>query len=243
MIHCNAKKFTIHGMKCGKCVGRVHQALVYLDKEATVTLDPPVATLLHDDVSLSQVNSQISPMGYSATELISQSPKSVFDVYKPLVYAAGTIIILTATGQTSRINVSKAFTDFMGWYYVVFSALKLINIKGFAKTYSKYDFLAMRIPQYGYVYPFVELALGAGYLISCVRMLTHFQRKALDITSILVMSISSLGIFTALSGEKSITCACMGESFKLPLSWISFYENMLMVVMSLFHLTRSKRGF
>ena len=37
-------------------------------------------------------------------------------------------------------------------------------LRGFADAYRTYDVVARRVPAYGYVYPFVELLLGAAYV-------------------------------------------------------------------------------
>ena len=54
--------------------------------------------------------------------------------------------------------------DFMGFFLVVFSMFKLFDLEGFADGFQMYDPLARPIRPYAYLYPFVELGLGLGYL-------------------------------------------------------------------------------
>ncbi len=54
--------------------------------------------------------------------------------------------------------------DFMGFFLVVFALLKVFNLSGFADGFQKYDLLARRFRAYALAYPFIELALGLGYL-------------------------------------------------------------------------------
>ena len=49
---------------------------------------------------------------------------------------------------------------FMAGFFIVFAFFKLLNIQGFADSYRMYDIVAAKWPGWGYVYPFVELALG-----------------------------------------------------------------------------------
>ena len=54
--------------------------------------------------------------------------------------------------------------DFMGFFLVVFSMFKFFNLEGFADGFHMYDLLAKPFRPYAYIYPFIELALGLGYL-------------------------------------------------------------------------------
>ena len=47
---------------------------------------------------------------------------------------------------------------------MVFHFFKLLNLKGFAESYSMYDVIAKKWSSWGYVYAFIELALGIAFL-------------------------------------------------------------------------------
>jgi hypothetical protein len=49
---------------------------------------------------------------------------------------------------------------FMSGFFLVFSFFKMLDINGFADSYSMYDIVAKKLKAWGYIYVFVELALG-----------------------------------------------------------------------------------
>ncbi len=52
----------------------------------------------------------------------------------------------------------------MAGFFIVFSFLKFLDLKGFARSYTMYDLLAKQWKVYGFIYPFLELGLGIMYL-------------------------------------------------------------------------------
>lgn len=95
----------------------------------------------------------------------------------------------------------------------------------FARAYAGYDLLAMRVPAYGYAYPFIEMALGLAYL-------TGFAPRFTLAATVLVMGLSALGVLAALMDGKTIRCACLGAVFNLPMSRVTLIEDLLMVTMA-----------
>src|SRR5438876_234184 len=82
--------------------------------------------------------------------------------------------------------------DFMGFFLVVFSMFKFFDMEGFADGFQMYDLLAKPFRPYAYIYPFIELCLGLGYL-------SHWQPTMITYTAtIIVMVFGSLGVFRAL---------------------------------------------
>ena len=55
--------------------------------------------------------------------------------------------------------------DFMGLFYIVFSFFKFLDLKGFPESFKMYDPVAKVVPIYGWLYPFIELALGLLFLM------------------------------------------------------------------------------
>jgi len=114
---------------------------------------------------------------------------------------------------------------FMGLFFVVFGLFKVFNLKGFADAYRMYDVVAMKYPKYGYVYPFIELALGALYLLGAFSLFTN-------VATLFVMSISAVGVYLKLKKKEKIMCACLGVVFKVPMTWVTLTEDLLMVLMA-----------
>jgi prepilin signal peptidase PulO-like enzyme (type II secretory pathway) len=67
---------------------------------------------------------------------------------------------------------------------------------------------------YGFVYPFIELALGIAYLL-------QWQPFYTNIATIVVMGFSSIGVIQSLLKKRKTQCACLGTIFNLPMSTIT----------------------
>jgi hypothetical protein len=113
----------------------------------------------------------------------------------------------------------------MAGFFLVFSFFKMLDLAGFASSYAMYDLLAKKIPSYGYIYPFIELALGAAYLLRWQPMFTSAITLA-------VMSFSSIGVIMAVMNKQKIRCACLGTGFNLPMTTVTIVEDLLMVAMA-----------
>ena len=114
---------------------------------------------------------------------------------------------------------------FMGGFFLVFSFFKMLDLKGFAYSYMSYDIVAKKWLAWGFIYPFIELSLGLAYLF-------HFAILEATIVTLVVMSISSIGVIKSLLEKKKIQCACLGTVFNLPMSNITLIEDLLMVLMA-----------
>ena len=71
----------------------------------------------------------------------------------------------------------------------------MLDIKGFASSYAMYDLLAIKIPVYGYIYPFIELGLGPAYL-------TEFNPFFTNMATIAVMGFSSIGVIKSVLNKQ-----------------------------------------
>ena len=114
---------------------------------------------------------------------------------------------------------------FMAGFFIVFSFFKLLDLKGFADSYSMYDIVAKKIKLYGLIYPFIELALGIAYLIA-------FNPIVTNTATIIVMGVSSIGVIQSVLKKQKIQCACLGAVFNLPMSTVTIIEDLLMIAMA-----------
>jgi hypothetical protein len=115
--------------------------------------------------------------------------------------------------------------DFMGFFLVVFSMFKFFDMPGFADGFQMYDLLAKPFRPYAYVYPFIELGLGLGYL-------SHWQPTIVYMATLIVMLWGALGVIRALIKGLNINCACMGTILKVPLSTVALLEDLSMAAMA-----------
>jgi hypothetical protein len=113
----------------------------------------------------------------------------------------------------------------MAGFFIVFAFFKLLNLEGFANSYKMYDIVAVKWKGWGYIYPFVELALGISYLLNIVPFETN-------LTTVIILGISSIGVIKSNLDKKKIKCACLGDVFNLPMSTVTIVEDLTMVAMA-----------
>lgn len=158
-----------------------------------------------------------------------EPPKTWLETYKPLLlitaFITGVALLTAFPGRVysaDNFRLVDFLHNFMTGFFLVFSFFKLLNLKDFASSFSMYDLAAKRFPAYGFVYPFLELALG----IAC---LVHFQDRAVYVADIALMGFGALGVIQSVLDKRKIRCACLGAVFNLPMSTVTIVENTLMV--------------
>ena len=115
--------------------------------------------------------------------------------------------------------------NFMASFFLVFSFFKLLNIQGFADSYSTYDIIAKKWKGWGLVYAFIELSLGISYLLK-------FNPLAINAITSIVITVSIIGVLQSVLNKRKIKCACLGSVLNLPMSTITILEDALMISMS-----------
>lgn len=156
-----------------------------------------------------------------------------FKKFLPLIAILSIIIIATIiyarlTGDISFINLMNTF---MGMFFLTFGAFKLYNLQGFAEAYSSYDLIAHESLTYAYAYPFIEVGLGIAYLLK-------WEPKLISLITLLLMLIGALGVWIELRKNRPIMCACLGVVFKLPMTYVTLAEDLLMAAMAAWMLLR-----
>jgi hypothetical protein len=156
--------------------------------------------------------------------------------YKPLFIIIGLIAFAALLGSielaTGKIFGRQFMAIFMASFFFVFSGFKLLNLKGFATGYSTYDLLAQRLHTYALLYPFIELALGIGYIVAPLSFILN------SITAI-VMVFGGIGVSIKVAKKESFTCACLGTFIDVPLTYITLIEDFGMAAMALVMLSMS----
>jgi len=159
--------------------------------------------------------------------VIAMANSYTYKDFIPLGFIFLLITIFTFIRQFySGFDLMIAMQDFMAGFFIIFSLFKIINIKGFAEAYSMYDIIAKRFFMYGYLYPFIELGLGIAYLMQWFPL-------AINILTVILMLISSIGVAQELMKKRVIPCACLGVVFKIPMTYVTLLEDLLMAVMAL----------
>ena len=101
-----------------------------------------------------------------------------------------------------------------------------MDIEAFGTSYKKYDLISCKFDGWIYIFPFCELLIGISFLNS--------SPPSLIIIIAIVLGISGMiSVFKAVYMDKlKLNCACIGGYAKTPLGIISFFENLLMAIMS-----------
>ena len=147
---------------------------------------------------------------------------SVSDFY-PLMGILAVVAVLTAAGVVYFDQ--NPMLAFVGYFFLIFGLLKVIRIQGFVEAYQMYDVLAKRSKVYAYLYPFLELGFGIAYLLA-------WQVTAVSAVVVPVMLIGALGVYLKLKEGEEIPCACLGTVFKVPMTWVTLGEDLLMAGMA-----------
>jgi YHS domain-containing protein len=163
------------------------------------------------------------------------SLKTYYPLALILAYLVGGSLLIEIKSES--FEGMRWMTHFMGGFFIVFSFFKLLNLREFANIYRTYDIVTQIIPVYGWIYPFLELGLGVAYTLGWSEQATH-------LITFVIMSLSSMGVAKSLFQKKTIECACLGTLFKLPMTKITLFEDLMMAGMALMgllmnHLVRS----
>ncbi|MEM9389171.1 MAG: MauE/DoxX family redox-associated membrane protein [Bacteroidota bacterium] len=243
------KEYTITGMTCNGCVAKVKETLEKVSgiNDVEVQLSYPYAKIEADkELDLEQINKLLQDKGrYVITEdhiekklppmptigkndiAFKDLPEKSIATYKPLILILAFIMGVSALAQYNLTDFSWMtwMRHFMAGFFLVFSFFKLLNIRGFASSYAMYDLLAAKWKSWGFIYPFVELALGIAYLINYEPVITNW-------ITLVVLGFSSIGVIKSNLGKRKIKCACLGDVFNLPMSTVTIVEDLTMVGMA-----------
>tara|TARA_B100000767_G_scaffold130933_1_gene124267 strand:+ start:676 stop:1425 length:750 start_codon:yes stop_codon:yes gene_type:complete len=155
--------------------------------------------------------------------------------YKPVIalfsvaFLMAIVITWVALGTTFT---GRTVEWFISISMVLLGLQKLQDVERFATMFLNYDLLAQRWVRYGYVYPFVET--GAG-LLMMAGVLTQLSAPA----ALFVASIGAISVFKAVYVDKrELTCACVGGDSKVPLGFVSLTENLMMIGMAIWMLSK-----
>ncbi|MBC7675377.1 MAG: cation transporter [Rhodoferax sp.] len=216
-------QYTISGMTCAGCARKVEAALKVVVPSATVTLDPPVASVT--GAAMDTLNTALSTIGKYRLSAFAPAyvppaelQTSALKTYFPLFLVLCLIALAAFAGGTWMIS-------FMAGFFLVFGAFKLLDVPAFADAYSTYDVVAKRFRPWGMAYPFVETALGFAFLF-------QFQMHAATWVALVLSLVGAIGVIQSVMRKQTIKCACLGTVFNLPMSTITIVENLGMAAMA-----------
>jgi len=232
--------FSIQGMTCNGCRTHVEQQLNKLleVERVVVSLEDHTAKITSNHQWTAEQIAAVLPEKYTVkikksraaipTATISEAVSEWRQLF-PLFLIFG---YLTMAAMLMNINPWSGggfMLDFMGLFYIVFGFFKFLDLKGFPASFSMYDPIAKRVPLYGWIYPFLETALGLMFLL-------RWQIPVALFTTIFILGITTIGVIKTLLDKQQIQCACLGTALKLPMTKATLIENAVMLVMAVWML-------
>lgn len=162
-------------------------------------------------------------------------PEAGATSYKPVlaVFATTAAMALAASSAVYGTPLTmRAAEWFLAFSMCVLAMLKLQDVERFSTMFLNYDLLARRWVPYGYVYPFAELLAG-------VLMVAGAAMWLAVPVALFIGSIGAVSVFKAVYIDKrDLKCACVGGSSNVPLGFVSLTENVMMVAMAVWMLTK-----
>lgn len=229
--------YSVTGMTCNGCKASVTQKLNELANIKSVSVDlqkaearltmsehVPITTLqaaLPNKFTITNKENTRS-QNHSSTSLQTESKlKQLRPLLLIFLYLTAAALLLNYENGSIR----DAMLDFMGLFYIVFSFFKMLDLKGFPQSFSMYDPLAKKLPVYGWIYPFIETALGLMFLM-------RFKISWALVITLFILGITTVGVTQTLLSKKKIKCACLGTALNLPMTEATFIENTIMIAMA-----------
>ena len=224
-------KFYISGMTCSNCQKTVSDKIKAYEgvMGVKVSLESGLAEIdSKQNLEVYEI-SKLLGSKYFVKGDISLSKKETKSKLRQLtpLFLIFSYLIMGTFYISSQINASyeRSMQIFMGLFFIIFSFFKFLDYDSFPTSFIRYDPLAKKIPFYANLYPFLETALGIAFLI-------EWNLPIVLTITLLILSITSLGVIKTLVNKTEINCACLGTLLKLPMTEATLIENIIMLGMS-----------
>lgn len=224
---------TIHiaGMTCEACEYKIEHILGQIpginSLKANAKTNEVVFEVTHKIADKQIIETLLPHLKYKFIANNNETITKEIDIGKtsffPLLLIFFFISVVAFGAVWPVVTIKPLLHHFMTGFFLVFSFFKLLDITGFASSFSMYDIVAKKFNLYGNVYPFIELTLG----LFC---LFHFQPQLVYVLDIIVMGVGLIGVLQAVFSKQTIKCACLGTGFNLPMTTVTIIENSLMIL-------------
>lgn len=126
----------------------------------------------------------------------------------------------------------RTFEWFIAFSMCGLAYLKIRDVEGFSTMFLNYDLLAQKWVPYGYVYPYGE---GIAGLLMIAGVLPFVSIPI----ALFIGIVGAVSVFKAVYIDKrELKCACVGGESNVPLGFISFAENLMMLGMAIWMLIK-----
>lgn len=147
--------------------------------------------------------------------------------YEPLIAILLFILLFVGYRMFARgsLDFTEAMLDFMAGFFIIFGTFKALKLPKFVEAYRMYDVVAAHSNIYAYIYPFIEVSLGLAFLF-------RFDIVPVAWITLCLMIINSIGAWHGARDPHIKMCACLGTVFKIPMSYVTLGEDVLMGAMA-----------
>lgn len=228
------KSYEINGMTCMGCVNSVSTRLKKLSniQSFNVQLESPQLSVnSSSEIPFETLDNAIGKYTLSKIKSSYSTNKTkeiTINNYKPLILIVAFLILVTVLAQFpfSAFSFKLWMRHFMAGFFLSFSFFKFLDLKGFVESFEMYDILAKKWKSWGYIFPVMELLLGISYF-------TNFNPMVTNISTIVLLGLTSIGVIQSILRKQHIKCACLGAVFDLPMTKVTIFENAIMIIMAL----------
>ena len=224
--------YKVSGMTCDGCANSIKEALELnnLISSVNISLENENINISSDkSFTVNELNSLIENLGNYKIyeENIFSKIIEYFSSKKTLLLALSLVLISSLSLHIGEDNfeLNEWMVSYMGIFFLLFSFLKLIDVKGFSGSFKKYDLISKIIPSFAITYPFIELFLALTFLSGYFLIASY-------IMTLVFMTSQFFGVFISLQKKEVIKCACMGSSINIDISTLTLIENFVMILMS-----------
>ena len=134
-------------MTCGSCEAKVKSSFLLLPNvtEVEVSKDNQTAIISMDKHIALSTFQNAPDKKYSITSMehneTAEQAKNWLATYKPIliIFAYITTIAIIAATHQNTFHWMQAMNVFMAGFFLSFSFFKMLDLKGFAESYSMYD--------------------------------------------------------------------------------------------------------
>lgn len=231
--------YHITGMSCSSCVQVIEDSMAKLPEvnSAKVDLDQQLLEILSErEITLSEVSKALTHLPkYSVNGQIKSkailTQRNWLATYKPLLIIVIYVLSISLAYQSTQrfFNIHLFMNHCMAGFFISLSYFKFLDLSAFSQSFSEYDPVARYFSHYGKIYPFIEFLLGFLFIADVGLIFA-------EVLTILVLSLTTVGIYKKLQSKSSLQCACLGSSFNLPLSRVTILENVVMIGMAMYGL-------
>jgi copper chaperone CopZ len=234
------KVFYVRGLSCKKGKDKIFNSLSTLPNIESIKIKIDTGKVyISSKEFLSEETLKeklkIAGEGYHYTNTAPQLRnvlKKKVEKYYPLftILASITLASLFFCYVKNMLNLDMFMQYYMAFFFLVFGGIKFINPKKFAEGFALYDPIASKSSIYAKLYPLVEFVLGLIYLLNLSPLFIP------NIITVIIFTTTNIGIYKVLKQDKEFQCSCLGGFLNLPISWVTLFENLVMIAMALYML-------